>query len=68
MAHPLDGAWLKIDRAREHLATLKAELPSVEVRPYAVVGGWEGDRYVIRYSVIDDGTRVPKRIARSLPM
>lgn len=62
MAHPLDGAWLKAARAREHLAALRAELPGIAVRPYRVVGGWEGDRYVIRYSVIDDGSRVPRRI------
>jgi hypothetical protein len=39
MSHPLDGAYLKISRAREHLKLLKAELAlTIEANPCEVVG------------------------------
>ena len=60
MTHPLDGAWLKATRAREHLRLLQGELATAQIRPYRVVGAYEGEgnHYVLRFDVIDDGSHL----------
>ena len=64
MTHPLDGAWLKTARAREHLKALQAELRVLEVNAYRVVGEYEGEdsRYVLRFDVLDEGRMIPQRL------
>jgi hypothetical protein len=63
VADPLHGVWLKVGRAREHLKAFQAEFRDIEVNPYRLVGQYEGEgsRYVVRFSVLDEGRRIPRR-------